>query len=155
MRKPRHDPHWHGGKGRDPEEFVMRAEKRTNGVADGSDVGPQIEKVSKRAEIKKTSEQNASVETPSQPCLPAGKAPPTRGRSYLSAYTGDIDLFILPGFEFQIVDAMITNFHLPKSTLLMLVSAFAGDTEFMLSCYQEAVAERYRFFSFGDGMFIY
>ena len=73
----------------------------------------------------------------------------------VNPYTGDIDLFILPGFEFQIVDVMITNFHLPKSTLLMLSCAFAGDKEFMLSCYQEAVAERYRFFSFGDGMFIY
>jgi S-adenosylmethionine:tRNA ribosyltransferase-isomerase len=70
-------------------------------------------------------------------------------------YTGDINLFITPGFKFQIVDAMITNFHLPKSTLLMLVSAFAGDTDFMLSCYQEAVDQKYRFFSFGDGMFIY
>jgi S-adenosylmethionine:tRNA ribosyltransferase-isomerase len=89
----------------------------------------------------------AHTETPSQP-------PPTRGRSHLSAYTGDINIFILPGFEFQIVDAMITNFHLPKSTLLMLVSAFAGDTSFMLSCYQEAVAEHYRFFSFGDSMLI-
>ncbi len=75
--------------------------------------------------------------------------------SHVSHYTGDIDLFILPGFEFQIVDVMITNFHLPKSTLLMLVSAFAGDTEYMLSCYQEAVADRYRLFSFGDSMFIY
>jgi S-adenosylmethionine:tRNA ribosyltransferase-isomerase len=73
----------------------------------------------------------------------------------VSAYTGDIDLFILPSFEFQIVDAVITNFHLPKSTLLMLVSAFAENKEFMLSCYQEAVSEGYRFFSFGDAMFIY
>lgn len=72
----------------------------------------------------------------------------------VNAYEGDIDLFILPGFEFQIVDAMITNFHLPKSTLLMLVSAFAGDREFMLSCYKQAVVEQYRFYSFGDAMFI-
>ncbi|MFH1286918.1 MAG: tRNA preQ1(34) S-adenosylmethionine ribosyltransferase-isomerase QueA [Candidatus Magasanikbacteria bacterium] len=72
----------------------------------------------------------------------------------LKPYTGDINLFILPGFEFQIVDAMITNFHLPKSTLLMLVSTFAGDRKFMLECYREAVEKEYRFYSFGDAMFI-
>ena len=72
----------------------------------------------------------------------------------LRPYTGDINIFIFPGFEFKIVDALITNFHLPKSTLLMLVSAFAGDREFMLRCYQRAVEEKYRFFSFGDAMFI-
>lgn len=62
-------------------------------------------------------------------------------------------IFIYPGYEFQIVDALITNFHLPKSTLLMLVSAFAG-RDFILQAYREAVAQRYRFFSFGDAMFI-
>lgn len=62
-------------------------------------------------------------------------------------------IFIYPGYEFKIVDAMITNFHLPKSTLLMLVSAFAG-REFILRAYREAVDARYRFFSFGDAMFI-
>ncbi|PLX26486.1 tRNA preQ1(34) S-adenosylmethionine ribosyltransferase-isomerase QueA [Candidatus Parcubacteria bacterium] len=70
-------------------------------------------------------------------------------------FKGDINLFIKPGFQFQVVDAMITNFHLPKSTLLMLVSAFAGDQEFMLECYKKAVEETYRFFSFGDSMFIH
>lgn len=73
----------------------------------------------------------------------------------LHPYTGDINIFIMPGFEFKVVDAMITNFHLPKSTLLMLVSAFAGDREFMLDCYKTAVEENYRFYSFGDAMFIY
>ena len=62
-------------------------------------------------------------------------------------------IFIYPGYEFKIVDALITNFHLPKSTLLMLVSAFAG-RDFILQAYREAVKERYRFFSFGDAMFI-
>ena len=62
-------------------------------------------------------------------------------------------IFIYPGYEFKIVDALITNFHLPKSTLLMLVSAFAG-REFILRAYREAVDQRYRFFSFGDAMFI-
>lgn len=63
-------------------------------------------------------------------------------------------LYIEPGYEYKAVDAMVTNFHLPKSTLVELVAAFAG-REFILSCYKEAVKERYRFFSFGDAMFIY
>lgn len=67
--------------------------------------------------------------------------------------TGMCDLYIYPGYQFRCVDAMITNFHLPKSTLLMLVSAFY-DRERMLGAYQEAVAEKYRFFSYGDAMFI-
>ena len=62
-------------------------------------------------------------------------------------------IFIYPGYKFKIVDALITNFHLPKSTLLMLVSALAG-REFILQAYREAVERRYRFFSFGDAMFI-
>ncbi|HSR89301.1 MAG TPA: tRNA preQ1(34) S-adenosylmethionine ribosyltransferase-isomerase QueA [Candidatus Udaeobacter sp.] len=69
-------------------------------------------------------------------------------------YTGEINIFIYPGFKFKAVDALITNFHLPKSTLLALVSAFAGDREFVLECYKKAVEEKYRFFSFGDAMFI-
>ncbi len=72
----------------------------------------------------------------------------------ITAYRGDINIFITPGFEFKIVDALITNFHLPKSTLLMLVSAFAGDREFILDCYKAAVEKEYRFYSFGDAMFI-
>jgi len=70
------------------------------------------------------------------------------------AYSGDINIFVYPGFKFQVVDALITNFHLPKSTLLMLVSAFAGDREFILKCYAEAIKEKYRFYSFGDAMFV-
>jgi S-adenosylmethionine:tRNA ribosyltransferase-isomerase len=69
------------------------------------------------------------------------------------ALTGDTNLFITPGFQFKVVDALVTNFHLPKSTLLMLVSAFAGmDT--IREAYQHAIAERYRFFSYGDAMFL-
>jgi S-adenosylmethionine:tRNA ribosyltransferase-isomerase len=64
------------------------------------------------------------------------------------------NIFIQPGFEYKAVDALITNFHLPKSTLVMLVSAFMG-RRWTLHCYNEAVKDRYRFFSFGDGMFIY
>lgn len=75
--------------------------------------------------------------------------------SEVCQFEGDISIFIHPGFQFHIVDALITNFHLPKSTLLMLVSAFVGDKEFMLDCYKQAVEEKYRFYSFGDSMFIY
>jgi S-adenosylmethionine:tRNA ribosyltransferase-isomerase len=71
----------------------------------------------------------------------------------LVAQEGMTSIFITPGFRFAVVDAMITNFHLPESTLLVLVSAFAG-RERVLAAYAEAVAKRYRFFSFGDAMFI-
>ena len=67
--------------------------------------------------------------------------------------SGETNLFITPGFEFQIVDALVTNFHLPKSTLLMLVSAFAG-MDPIRQAYQHAIAQRYRFFSYGDAMFL-
>lgn len=68
--------------------------------------------------------------------------------------SGSTDIFIFPGYKFEAIDALITNFHLPKSTLIMLVSAFAGK-DFVLSSYKEAVNLQYRFFSFGDSMFIY
>ncbi len=71
----------------------------------------------------------------------------------LKAYSGDTRLFITPGYRFRVVDAMLTNFHLPESTLLMLVSAFAGYDNVMRA-YRHAVAEKYRFFSYGDAMFI-
>ena len=63
------------------------------------------------------------------------------------------EIFIYPGYKFKVLDALITNFHLPESTLVMLVSALAG-RENVLNAYNEAVAEKYRFFSFGDAMFI-
>lgn len=69
------------------------------------------------------------------------------------ASSGNTDIFIYPGYEFKGVDAIITNFHLPKSTLIMLVSAFAG-RDFVMDAYKHAVEEEYRFFSFGDAMFI-
>jgi S-adenosylmethionine:tRNA ribosyltransferase-isomerase len=75
----------------------------------------------------------------------------TAGR--VSAGTGDADIFIYPGFKFRVVSALLTNFHLPKSTLLMLVSALAG-RENILRAYEHAVSERYRFFSYGDCMLI-
>ena len=71
----------------------------------------------------------------------------------LRATSGWTEIFIYPGYEFKILDCLITNFHLPESTLIMLVSALAG-REYVLNAYKEAVEERYRFFSFGDAMFI-
>ena len=71
----------------------------------------------------------------------------------LKAFAGETDIFLYPGRPFHVVDALVTNFHLPESTLLMLVSAFAGYPETM-AAYAEAVAQRYRFFSYGDAMFI-
>ena len=71
----------------------------------------------------------------------------------LEAGSGETEIFILPGFRFQVVDALVTNFHLPKSTLMMLVSAFAG-MHSIRRAYAHAVAQRYRFFSYGDAMFI-
>ena len=67
---------------------------------------------------------------------------------------GDTSIFIYPGYKFKCIDCLITNFHLPESTLIMLVSTLAGK-DFVMSAYEEAVKERYRFFSFGDAMFIY
>lgn len=72
----------------------------------------------------------------------------------LKPFRGDSRLFIYPGYQFQVIDAMITNFHLPKSTLLMLVSAFAG-SELIKQAYQHAIDQRYRFFSYGDAMLIW
>jgi len=71
----------------------------------------------------------------------------------LEPFSGDTDLFISPGFTFQVTAGLITNFHLPKSTLLMLVSAFAGH-EFVMAAYRHAVTARYRFFSYGDAMLV-
>ncbi|MBA6230848.1 MULTISPECIES: tRNA preQ1(34) S-adenosylmethionine ribosyltransferase-isomerase QueA [unclassified Colwellia] len=82
----------------------------------------------------------------------AAKAAKENG-SALAAFYGDTDIFITPGYEFQIIDALITNFHLSESTLLMLVSAFSG-YEHMMAAYQHGVTEKYRFFSYGDAMFL-
>lgn len=71
----------------------------------------------------------------------------------IKPYTGETDIFIYPGFQFKVIDGMVTNFHLPQSTLLMLVSAFA-DKAFILQAYRIAVQEKYRFFSYGDAMLI-
>ena len=77
----------------------------------------------------------------------------TDDNGIVHAVSGDTGIFIYPGYRFKAIDALITNFHLPESTLLMLVSAFY-DREHMLDVYRTAVEEKYRFFSFGDAMFI-
>jgi S-adenosylmethionine:tRNA ribosyltransferase-isomerase len=77
----------------------------------------------------------------------------SRGSGAVQPFYGDTDIFIYPGYRFHSVDAMVTNFHLPESTLLMLVSAFAG-REPIMAAYREAIAEHYRFFSYGDAMFV-
>ena len=74
-------------------------------------------------------------------------------RPKIAATKGETSLFIFPPFEFRMVDVLLTNFHLPRSTLLMLVSAMAG-REFLLAAYAEAIRERYRFYSYGDCMLI-
>ena len=71
----------------------------------------------------------------------------------VKAGSGWTDIFIYPGYRFKVLDGLVTNFHLPESTLVMLVSALAG-REHVLNAYKEAIEERYRFFSFGDAMFI-
>ncbi|MCB1679128.1 MAG: tRNA preQ1(34) S-adenosylmethionine ribosyltransferase-isomerase QueA [Halioglobus sp.] len=77
----------------------------------------------------------------------------SRAGGVIQPYRGDTDIFIYPGYRFHSVDALVTNFHLPESTLLMLVSALAG-REHIMSAYRAAIAARYRFFSYGDAMFI-
>ena len=75
------------------------------------------------------------------------------GVGQISGKSGWTGIFIYPGYEFKLVDGIVTNFHLPKSTLIMLISAFAG-RKFVLKAYETAVQEKYRFFSFGDAMLI-
>lgn len=86
-----------------------------------------------------------SLESAAQHAISQGKT--------LDAFASDTSIFIYPGYEFQVVDAMVTNFHLPESTLIMLISAFAGK-ENVMKAYEVAVENKYRFFSYGDAMFI-
>ncbi|WP_163577624.1 tRNA preQ1(34) S-adenosylmethionine ribosyltransferase-isomerase QueA [Halomonas faecis] len=92
-----------------------------------------------------------AVGTTSVRCLESACAASPDGA--IASLTGETDIFIYPGYEWRCVDALITNFHLPESTLLMLVSSFAG-YETTMAAYREAVAERYAFFSYGDAMFL-
>ncbi len=92
-----------------------------------------------------------AVGTTSVRCLESACMKSASGE--IAPYSGETDIFIYPGYEWRCVDALITNFHLPESTLLMLVSSFAGYATIM-AAYREAVAERYAFFSYGDAMFL-
>lgn len=102
--------------------------------------------------VVRTLESAAKIALGFRPCddIPAGAV---CGWQRVAAFTGETDLFIRPGHAFRAVDVMVTNFHLPKSTLLMLVSAFAGKA-LIDRAYAEAIRERYRFYSFGDAMVI-
>ena len=103
---------------------------------------------------KKRGGRVISVGTTSTRTLESAAESKINGKnSLLSPKSGDTDIFIYPGYEFKVIDGLITNFHLPQSTLIMLVSALAG-REHVLSAYAQAVEERYRFFSFGDAMLI-
>ena len=97
-------------------------------------------------------ESNAIPDQPTAPSFSVLQPHVEQSRAP-TAQTGDTRLFITPGFQYQVVDAMITNFHLPQSTLLMLVSAFIGLNQ-MRQAYQHAIEQRYRFFSYGDAMFL-
>jgi S-adenosylmethionine:tRNA ribosyltransferase-isomerase len=93
-----------------------------------------------------------AVGTTSLRTLESGSVADSCSRGLVRSGSWETDIFIRPGYSFQVVDALLTNFHLPKSTLLMLVAAFVGyDT--MQSVYQHAIKSRYRFFSYGDAMF--
>jgi S-adenosylmethionine:tRNA ribosyltransferase-isomerase len=104
----------------------------------------------KAADVRRTADIRGTEPANDLATIGPGAEP---GKSEISGWSGDTRLFIRPGFEFRVVDAMITNFHLPESTLLMLVSAFAG-RENVLAAYGHAVRERYRFFSYGDAMLV-
>lgn len=107
------------------------------------------EKINK---AKKDGRRVIAVGTTSVRCLESS-ALFSKNEGQLEPYTGETDIFITPGYEFKVVDALVTNFHLSESTLLMLVSAFAG-YENIKDAYQHAIKEKYRFFSYGDAMFL-
>jgi S-adenosylmethionine:tRNA ribosyltransferase-isomerase len=108
------------------------------------------------AQIKKTKAAGGrivAVGTTSVRSLESAAKSAQEKGTELTAFYGDTDIFITPGYEFQLVDALLTNFHLSESTLLMLVSAFSG-YDHIMNAYQHAINEKYRFFSYGDAMFL-
>ena len=124
-------------------DHVMHAEY----VEVSDDVVKQI------AQTKKSGGRIVAVGTTSVRSLEsAAKAAMVNGTE-LTAFYGDTDIFITPGYQFQVIDALVTNFHLSQSTLLMLVSAFSG-FDHIKAAYQHAIEEKYRFFSYGDAMFL-
>jgi len=115
------------------------------------EVSPQVV-----AQINKTKTNGGrvvAVGTTSVRSLESAAKAANKVNKPLSEFYGDTDIFITPGYQFQVIDALITNFHLSESTLLMLVSAFSG-YENIMTAYQHAVNEKYRFFSYGDAMFL-
>ncbi|MCR8644115.1 tRNA preQ1(34) S-adenosylmethionine ribosyltransferase-isomerase QueA [Paenibacillus sp. N1-5-1-14] len=129
-----------------PEETAAAInETKKNGgrvMAVGTTSSRTLETAARVSSAKQDGEQSTNSDSPSTGYRP------------ITSCSGWTDIFIFPGYQFQVVDALITNFHLPKSTLLMLISAMAT-REHVMQAYEEAVKERYRFFSFGDAMFIY
>ncbi|MDE3273510.1 tRNA preQ1(34) S-adenosylmethionine ribosyltransferase-isomerase QueA [Pseudoalteromonas sp. G4] len=105
------------------------------------------------AQIKACRERGGRVVAVGTTSMRSLESAAMKSEGELAPFYGDTDIFIYPGYEFQVVDAMITNFHLPESTLIMLVSAFAGQ-ENIMNAYNTAIAEKYRFFSYGDAMFL-
>lgn len=103
--------------------------------------------------IRKTKEKGGRVIAVGTTACRTLEAVGSQNSGEIVAGSGDTDIFIYPGYEFKVVEGLLTNFHLPESTLIMLVSAFAGK-EPVMKAYEEAVAEKYRFFSFGDAMLI-
>ncbi|MDO6687310.1 MULTISPECIES: tRNA preQ1(34) S-adenosylmethionine ribosyltransferase-isomerase QueA [unclassified Agarivorans] len=125
------------------DEHVMHSEY--------AEVGQEV--VSKIAKAKAAGGRVIAVGTTSVRSLEsAAKDAKSKGVE-LQAYAAETDIFIFPGYQFEVVDAMVTNFHLPESTLIMLVSAFAGK-DHVTQAYQAAIDNQYRFFSYGDAMFI-
>ncbi|GAA0857902.1 tRNA preQ1(34) S-adenosylmethionine ribosyltransferase-isomerase QueA [Aliiglaciecola litoralis] len=102
---------------------------------------------------KQNGKRVIAVGTTSVRSLESAAAASIKQGQPLAAFFDDTDIFIYPGYQFEVVDAMLTNFHLPESTLIMLISAFAGRDNVM-SAYQQAISQKYRFFSYGDAMFI-
>jgi S-adenosylmethionine:tRNA ribosyltransferase-isomerase len=127
----------------DPREHEMRSE--------AWQLGPEAASAINRA--KAEGRRGVSVVTTATRLLEQSAAVNESAGQAVDAGAGDADLFILPGFRFRVVDGLLANFHLPRSTLLMLVSAFAG-RELVLRADKEAIEQRYRFYSFGDAMVV-
>ncbi|MDB2410705.1 tRNA preQ1(34) S-adenosylmethionine ribosyltransferase-isomerase QueA [Pseudomonadales bacterium] len=125
------------------EEHIENHKMHAEYAEVGADVCNQIR------EAKAAGGRVIAVGTTSVRCIETASV----GAGWIEPYYGDTQIFIYPGYQYKSIDAMITNFHLPESTLIMLVSAFAGRDN-TLNAYQHAVEEKYRFFSYGDAMFI-
>ncbi|WDE06415.1 tRNA preQ1(34) S-adenosylmethionine ribosyltransferase-isomerase QueA [Thalassomonas viridans] len=131
----------------------VRVEEISEHVMHAEYVEVPQEVVEQIAETKKAGGRVVAVGTTSVRSLESAARDALDKGTELKAFYGDTDIFITPGFEFQLVDALVTNFHLSESTLLMLVSAFAG-YEHIMQAYRQAVEKEYRFFSYGDAMFL-